>query len=395
MHVHFYVAQLTLGGIETYVTRVAEALHKAGHRISVTVVKDELDNGLLARLQAVAEVNVLEKFSRVSLIILSPPPIAPTVDLVFATGRTSFFFASQAASRTLRPLRLVCGVFWQNEFLPNNASELFRRSSMALLRQLGPNNIVFCTEGCRDQHAAATENSWGHAKVSPLLVNLPPAAKGARLRRTPADRLRIISVGRYVRFKSYNLYMPGVVRELLDRGVAVEWAVFGAGAAQDEMRKRVIESAVQDAVTINGSVTYANYPELLAQADLYIGAGTTLIEASAAGIPAIIALDDSTAPETPGFFFENKGYYTSDASDSGRLVSVADLIENFSRLALDERTRLRSLSRAASERYSIANAEREFQRIRQDAREAVIPYPQINWGNEGIREILKRLRAAQ
>jgi glycosyltransferase involved in cell wall biosynthesis len=375
VHIQFFVGQLQIGGIETYIVRIAKALHKAGHKVSVAIIKNRVDTELLATLSEVAVVTILGHASRLTLLNVNPPAISDNVDLVFATGRTSLLYAAKASSKAARPVRLVTGVYSQFEFLPRQHDYRYE-VCMQILRQIGHHNLVFATEGCREDHARAVDSSWRSSRISPLLIDL--AVMGGDAQRENgqiASPLRMLSVGRFVPFKTYNYYMPRVVRQLLDRGLAVRWDVYGDGVCAEQLQQQIMAHGVSDAVTVHPPVPYAELSSVFDTGDVYIGSGTTLLQASAVGLPSIVALDDSLEPVTPGYVCHRSSTLTSDFLEGEPLFPVADVITNFVAMQNVDRKQLSVASKFSVRRFSTENAVDEYEAILKESVATTISMP--------------------
>ncbi len=360
MKILFVVGQLGLGGIETYCLRMCRALAARGHDLEVWVVKRKFDAGLLRSYREIVPVRFMTRVSPVPLLP-SAPDAPADVDLIFTTGRLSLIFGALSLQKRDKA-RLVAGVFSQWEF-SGETQDYKSRISEAILAQIGTQNVVFCTEGCRTTHRAALGDSVDQSHVSPLLVDLPePGALSASPR--PADEpIHLVSVGNFTPFKTYHFTLPAAVRDLRAAGVKLRWTLFGDGPERQRVERFVAEAGVEDVVTLAGRIPYDRFREEVGKADLYVGAGTTLIEASALGVPSLVALDDNPEATTPGYFCDRRGTYTSDLAGDEQLVTFADAIAAFAAMSPGQRSDLRERSIRAAGAYSIARAEEEIEAI--------------------------------
>lgn len=372
MKIVFVLGQLTLGGIETYCLRMCRALAGRGHDPEVWVVKAHFDAGLLRSYRDVVPVRFLTRVSPVPLLPTAPDAPAD-VDLIFTTGRLSLIFGALSLEKRDKA-RLVAGVFSQWEF-SGETDDYKSRISESILAQIGTRNVVFCTEGCRTTHRAALGEAVDQSHVSPLLVDLPEAGSNGPPR-PPGEPIHLVSVGNFTPFKTYHFTLPAVVRDLRAAGVKLRWTLFGDGDELERVKRAVAEAGVEDVVTLAGRIPYERFHEEVGKADLYVGAGTTLIEASALGVPSLVALDDNPEATTPGYFCDRRGTYTSDLAGDERLVTFADAIAAFAAMSPDERSDLRQRSIGAAATYSIARAEEEMETIYATARPV---RPRITW----------------
>lgn len=377
MHIHFFVSTLGIGGIETYIVRVCQALRLAGWDLSISIIKNKVDQNLLKSVSDIATVQILGLSSKLSILNIDPPPISSDVDIVFATGLTSLLYASKAIHKGSRPTKLVCGVFSQFEYL-HRSNDYRYEVCMKILRKLGPSNMVFCTDGCKQDHSRSLEPSWKTSRVSPLLIDIPKMHRADHLAVGVIHcPFRILSVGRLVSFKNYNFYMPRVIRELLNQGYSVRWDVYGDGNEFEAIQAEIAFQKVGDYVTLHGTVPYNTLGERFAEADIYIGSGTTVIEASAAGLPAIVALDNISDSITPGYFCDRKGILTSDFLTGEIFFPVDKIILKHIAMNQENRKKLSDRSINAAQLYSTENAVKEFNAIYNDAIDMNISFPRM------------------
>jgi len=116
------------------------------------------------------------------------------------------------------------------------------------------------------------------------------------------DCLKICSVGRIVDFKTYNIWMLDVVRELVKLGYQVRYDVYGDGLEIDKVSQKIKELNLSDSVFLMGKLKYESFNKTLMNYDLFIGSGTSIIQASSLGVPSIIAIDSIETPLTYGYF---------------------------------------------------------------------------------------------
>lgn len=368
-HIVFVIGQLTVGGIETYVLRVAKVAHACGIKVTIWVVKQRIDPELRALLESVATVEFLTPFFLPVPLWVGTSPLPSDVDLVFTTGRTSLLFAASAAARSRKPVRLVAGVFSQWEYSVDDGSQKHALAA-DLIGQLGACNMVFCTEGCRNDHAAALGQAYASALVSPLLVELPVGR--AKPAREPGAPLKIVSVGRLVPFKTSNQQMPAALAELLARGIQATWTLYGTGEEQAVIEAEIMRLKVADRACLAGNLPYTKLHDAIAAADVYVGGGTTIIEASAMGVPALVALDENPEPTSPGFFYDTVGDYTSDAAPGAELFRFVDLLEQMGRSSPEDIAAVSVRARERASRYDVSKAPDELEIITRTAK-AILP----------------------
>ena len=101
---------------------------------------------------------------------------------------------------------------------------------------------------------------------------------------------KLVSVGRLSPQKEYNLYMINVVKELRKKGYPVTWSVYGVGEFEPEMRERIRQEGLQDAISMEGTAPYRNFWQVLSDAYVFIGMGTAILEAALFRVPNLYAI---------------------------------------------------------------------------------------------------------
>lgn len=365
-NIHFFIGQLNIGGIETYLFRISKELHEKGIIVYVWVSKNDKDAELDANLSKYATVNYIGRFNRLSLIFIKTAVLPINTDLVVAMGQTALLSAMRACAKLNRPVKLVVGVFSQWEFVSN--INIYRNNTaMAMFQKLSPSNIFFCTEGCRNDHAKFY-TTCVDSKISPLLIDIPNNNKSSYRTCIKNNSVtRITSIGRITPFKTYNYQMPYIIKSLIDKGYLIHWNVYGDGPKYNDLKNIIFDLGMEQHITLHGTLLYSQMLEKLSESDLYIGAGTSIIEASAAGIPTIVSLDDSVAPLSPGFFCNRNGFFTSDTQEQEKTFPIEDLIIDFINLNIESQLDLSKKSQERANIYSTQHAKKEYTEIYKNA----------------------------
>ena len=134
---------------------------------------------------------------------------------------------------------------------------------------------------------------------------------------------KIVSVGRLVDFKVYNKHMISQLAEI--RKLAeFEYYIYGEGPELVPLQKHALECGVGRYVHFMGKIEYKDLPSVLDGVFCFVGSGTTIIEASAAGIPSLVGIESIKQPMTCGLFSDVEGYSYNEGSASSRRISFFD-----------------------------------------------------------------------
>jgi hypothetical protein len=113
--------------------------------------------------------------------------------------------------------------------------------------------------------------------------------------------LKIISVGRLVEFKTYNLYMISVINALKEKGLSVQFDIYGDGPLKSQIQEKIYNLNLYDLIRLKGTLDYSKFDQVVSQYDLFIGSGTAIIQAASLGVPSIVAVENVTQPITYGY----------------------------------------------------------------------------------------------
>ncbi len=182
------------------------------------------------------------------------------------------------------------------------------------------------------------------------------------------DIVRICAVGRLTDFKTYNLWMPSVIKKIRERGFNVILDIYGSGELEEKLK--LIVSEHTGYVNLLPSFSYSKFSEVLSRYDLFIGSGTSIIEASSLGVPSIIGIESIESPKTYGYFCDFCDFEYNVMGLPFELQSVEDVIENFIKLNDSEKDALSKKHRLASEKFYISICDENFDEMKKN----ITPY---------------------
>jgi glycosyltransferase involved in cell wall biosynthesis len=345
------------GGVQTLLIRLSRALRTSGHEVELLsrpsgeahdttpALIDEIGKNAKVHL---ADGDWLEAPRSLRALAL------PAADVIVACNLGGLLLTSMMHRHLMPTAKVVVGVYSPREYCWRS-STLRRRWIQHLgkrsIRQLPLENLMFCTDEMARVTGECAGRDFGSSPVLPLAIDTD------RLRPSPdraIDRRKIVAVSRLAHQYTHHRQMIGVIRDLRDRGHHFTYHAYGDGEDRAALEAEVRDLAVDDAVFFHGSVPYDRFGEVIGDALAFIGHGTSLLEAAACGIPALVGIESSRAPLTYGFLHETTG------NDLGGYVPghpehpIADRILWLADRTDDEYRHVGSASRARAEEFGLA-----------------------------------------
>lgn len=307
MRILFLYDNLQLGGIQTLMVRLAERLSSRGSGIFLLLNRAG-GSELPSRVAASGKVVIEKTTLNVPLRFRSSLSCQPDVIMAFDT--CSLIEAVSLSQHCFPGARVVVGVYHPREFcVPPKRQRLRDRLGSRILRDMPRENILFMNEHCRAEHAERLGDWFAKSWIVPLPVDLSRYSANQRRRVQPN---KLVSIGRLTSFKTYNRTMIPLLAEMRRNGHRYQYDIYGDGPERGLIHDLIQRHDVGEFVRLHGEVPYRDLPAVLEDAHAFIGMGTALVEASACGVPSIVAVESARAPETYGFFHELEDLNTGE-----------------------------------------------------------------------------------
>lgn len=221
----------------------------------------------------------------------------------------------------------VTGVFHPTDyFMPGQPLDRVWLNAR-VAEALAPHFMFFMNEECRDAHAR-----WlGRDLADSPLIPLPVEAPNAEWQPAFGTGIRIVSVGRLVDFKAYNLGAPAILKQLSDAGVNASWDIYGYGELESDVRAAVAVAGVDEKLRLCGKLAYEQFHEVVGSYDVFVGMGTAAIEAAMIGVPTVVA----TVGEKRGThgFMHEVSFGNVGERIPGRVVrDIGELLRGYSQM---------------------------------------------------------------
>lgn len=334
---------LSLGGIETFWVRLAKQRFLEGQNTKIILYTPlkfgNYNKELLQQLAEYAEVYYFNDiFSKLKLnwrfYFFHELKLEKLHNIVNDCSQihVADAFSGLLANKILYELKLskpiTFGVYHTKEFTWGASEKLpyFEQVNRRFVFELNPNDNLLCYSKTTKE---TIEKKIGfrleNAKTFRLGVIEKPIEKVKVF--SLNSTIKICAIGRLTSFKTYNFWMPKVIKELKEKGLNVTFDIYGSGECESDIKR--IVSEYPDYISLQPAFNYSEFSKIVSNYDLFIGSGTAIIEAASLGIPSIIGIESIEEPLSYGFFSEFADYEYHVLGLPFKLKPVVDIIYEF------------------------------------------------------------------
>ncbi|QHD06013.1 glycosyltransferase family 4 protein [Pseudomonas sp. R76] len=355
----FVVGGLAIGGVETYVVRLAKYLSQAGYTVTVRVLSNKCDAGLFDELSRHAQIDVVEHVPFLSasswINALLPAKKDPNVyDIVHVVDILTLAYVFLNKTR-LKFSFLSVGIYHAMEISWWRGRNVYFRKKMLELYDRNVQLTLFPNERTAEMAAALAQVDVATLDVLPLGISF----ENYSARQPLQSSLRIVSVGRLVDFKVYNKHVITQLSELRKRA-NFEYFIYGSGPEHAALVSLAQACGVSEYVHFMGEVEYAELPALFDGAFCFVGSGTTIIEASAAGIPSVVGIESIELPQTCGLFSDISGYSYNEESATTVRMGILETIEKLHTMSPEQYNEVSDKHRQKAKAFDIVETSKRF-----------------------------------
>lgn len=377
----FIYSELAIGGIQTFYVRMAKARHALGKNTKFLLTRERKfsDPQLLAEAMKYADVYFLDEIASISeknlrmipgscvlLIPLKKSSVEEVLDGVDHTHVSNAIYAllyMRMAKIACRAAKYTLGVYHSREFTWDfdGYTPYFQKINKEVFSSQ-PQNRVFFNERVLSEYESYFHCSYSSASLFPLGVIAENAEKNLKHKGKDCQQLLIVSIGRLVGFKCYNLWMIDVVAQLVNQGNSVTYHVYGDGPLKHEIQSKIDSLRLSEHIQLKGTLAYQEINNILQSADLFVGSGTSIIDASASGVPSIIGIESELEPVTYGYLFEVPGFSYNENNLYPKR-KVIDVITSYLKSNKEEILSIRKRHIEKASIFTIEACERNFAAI--------------------------------
>ncbi len=375
----FIHGSLAMGGVETFIVRMAKQRYKQDKQTVIILLstEDKSDKGLVeearkyAKLLFLPDVVFLPSFAskiypfHLVLLLKIKNEISQYFEdtrHVHATSGICILFYSKIIKLLPRNHSFTVGVYHSTEFTWGGKElPFFERANRDFFyNRLNRDNIIFFNESMKPLHEGYIGKSFDGVNLFPLGVVDDEFSRNPTLPVAKDNILRLVSVGRLVNFKTYNLHMLDVVSKLIDLGVSVKYDIYGIGPLEQEMEKSIANLNLGGIVSLKGLLDYNSFSETISSYDIFIGSGTAIIQASSLGVASIVGIECVDAPVTYGFFSHIQGFSYNEDNLYDKMP-IVDVINEYANASVASKIELSELHKQKANEFTMETCVNNFE----------------------------------
>ena len=366
---------LGIGGIETFFLRLAQerTRQKLTTKILLFTPKDRSNQNIINSISRYCEVFYLDcifnypKISKATAL-LSPlnesaiEKFLQDINHIHVACGYHALFANRIIKYAKNQVALTVGFYHSMEFLWKSKRlpyfEVVNRKFV--LEFLPKENLLLFSDELIDLYQKANVDLRGAQtfRIGVIQTNNVDEHKIY----VKDSILKIVSIGRLVEFKAYNIWMLDVVKALKKKAKVI-YDIYGDGPIMVDLQKKIIDLDISDCVKLRGPIEYNEFKKTVLSYDLFVGSGTSIIEASSLGLCCIVGIESMSAPLSYGYFSKSYMFEYNILLQDKKLIPVEELILEFLSKSTDEKNQLSEDHKKAAEAFSISKCAKNFQSL--------------------------------
>lgn len=317
MRILFIYSSLNKGGIETFFLRISKELANKGISTRFLFLSNSFDEEFMNKLKEHSEIYFLDDylsthlFSKTTYLLKLIPKkfnkklknVFEHIDHIHLPDFNSVLFFNKFSEYT-KDKSFSLGCYHINEYnFKNNTNWYFSKKIHAYINRIPSSNFIFFNEISKRVYCKIFQRDFSDSILTSIGVyqNNTNSYYGAQTN-------RIVSIGRLISWKTYTSHIIDTIKELQKEGINLYFDSYGDGEEKSNLEKKVVDLELSEFVKFNKEIPYQSFKDVVKNNLLFIGAGTSLIEASSLGIPSLIGIENNPNNTSYGFLHDTKGY---------------------------------------------------------------------------------------
>lgn len=362
-NVLFINSGFDIGGIETFIVRAAKKLSN-DIRFTLLIMSDAVNPKLLEEFKIYGEVIFLKDLLKIKLtnyaIVRTILPLNESIvksklshiNVIHASCSFSIALMRRLSQLLNNKVIESVGVYHSREFLWGDKNNSMRAKQLSIFNEIPEKNVVFMNDYTARLYSEVFNKNY--------TIALPIGIDTTKYNICKPDfnSCRIVSIGRLVDFKTYNKHMIKALHALkkYNNVKSFIFEIYGDGEEMVELKALAKNMGVE--TTFYGKLDYALMPSILDGAFLFVGCGTAIVEASAAGVPSIIGVESMQEPLSHGFLTQTQGLSFQEKGLNLKTYTYTELLNKLNSLTQHEYEFLSNEHRVRADTFSLQNMER-------------------------------------
>jgi glycosyltransferase involved in cell wall biosynthesis len=366
---------LPKGGIETFFVRMASRLSDRGHTLKFLFFTDYCDLELLVELEKSAKIYFINEYLFIPTCLKNKSPliklffplknnkiardILSDVDHIHLPDYNSILYYKKVFFHKYK-WTVSIGVYHINEFVFRDFETwYFGKKIKELFQNISPNCILFFNEISRELYNSYYHDKFKESLITPIGIDVSKYQDDY----VGIQNNRVVSIGRLSSWKKYNFHMIEAVHVLQQQGITIQYDSYGDGDQLELLNSLVANYNLSHLIKFHKGIPYSKFKEAISNSLMFIGAGTSLVEASACGIPALIGIENESYPVSYGFLHNLSSYSYQERELQYARIDIVQFILQL--LNCDELTYKKECERARSRSsdFSIDKSVVDFEKL--------------------------------
>lgn len=300
----FIYEKFFLGGAETLIYRMSKWLVEK--KYDVEIVFREIDEEL-KKICIESKINLvpIKKFTASNYYKATKAKNNQQLIVTFFV--VDFILAEQIKKKSQKDVKTILYVVHPyiliNKYFSKNKVGIIFKSAMKklVLKMYNSKSVYFmdedCINVCSDYYKINLKKAYNE------IIRLPMYLRYYRKKKKNPGQLKVLSISRIdFPFKGYLLGLIDAIEKLNDNNIKL--TIIGDGPDRSILEKKIEKSTMKHNINYVGAVPYNRLDSHFKNSDLYIGMGTTVLDAVSAGTPAICVYSYTLNFKVTGFFYE-------------------------------------------------------------------------------------------